>query len=75
MPEYIRPLFCEGRGPFVGLRFRQSEDIRKTDNLALELFPDDQVLSRWLKLARERVSIPGLPRELLARLWRAGGVR
>jgi urocanate hydratase len=62
VPEYIRPLFCEGRGPFrwVALSGNQ-EDIRKTDNLALELFPDDRVLSRWLKLASERVQFQGLP--------------
>ncbi|HSO73341.1 MAG TPA: urocanate hydratase, partial [Blastocatellia bacterium] len=62
VPEYIRPLFCEGRGPFRWVALSGNpEDIRKTDNLALELFPDDQVLSRWLKLARERVRFQGLP--------------
>ncbi|MEK6322965.1 MAG: urocanate hydratase [Acidobacteriota bacterium] len=62
VPEYIRPLFCEGRGPFRWVALSGSpEDIRKTDNLALELFPDDQVLSRWLKLANERVQFQGLP--------------
>jgi urocanate hydratase len=62
VPEYIRPLFCEGRGPFRWVALSgSSEDIRKTDNLALELFPDDQVLSRWLKLARERIQFQGLP--------------
>jgi urocanate hydratase len=62
VPEYIRPLFCEGRGPFRWVALSgSSEDIRKTDSLALELFPDDQVLSRWLKLARERIQFQGLP--------------
>ena len=62
VPEYIRPLFCEGRGPFRWVALSGNpEDIRKTDNLALELFPDDQVLSRWLKLANERVQFQGLP--------------
>jgi urocanate hydratase len=62
VPEYIRPLFCQGRGPFRWVALSGNpEDIRKTDNLALELFPDDQVLSRWLKLARERVRFQGLP--------------
>jgi len=62
VPEYIRPLFCQGRGPFRWVALSgNAEDIRKTDNLALELFPDDQVLSRWLKLARERVHFQGLP--------------
>jgi urocanate hydratase len=62
VPEYIRPLFCQGRGPFRWVALSgNAEDIRKTDNLALDLFPDDQVLSRWLKLARERVHFQGLP--------------
>ena len=62
VPEYIRPLFCQGRGPFRWVALSGSpEDIRKTDNLALELFPDDPVLSRWLKLANERVQFQGLP--------------
>jgi len=62
VPEYIRPLFCQGRGPFRWVALSGNpDDIRKTDNLALELFPDDQVLSRWLKLARERVQFQGLP--------------
>ncbi len=62
VPEYIRPLFCQGRGPFRWVALSGSaEDIRKTDNLALELFPDDQVLSRWLELARDRVQFQGLP--------------
>ncbi|MEK6409503.1 MAG: urocanate hydratase [Acidobacteriota bacterium] len=62
VPEYIRPLFCQGRGPFRWVALSGNpEDIRKTDNLALELFPDDQVLSRWLKLANQRVQFQGLP--------------
>src|SRR5258707_8664162 len=62
VPEYIRPLFCQGRGPFRWVALSGNpEDIRKTDNLAMELFPDDQVLSRWLKLANERVKFQGLP--------------
>jgi urocanate hydratase len=62
VPEYIRPLFCQGRGPFRWVALSGSaEDIRKTDSLALELFPDDQVLSRWLKLASRRVKFQGLP--------------
>jgi urocanate hydratase len=62
VPEYIRPLFCQGRGPFRWVALSGNpEDIRKTDNLALELFPDDHVLSRWLGLARERVQFQGLP--------------
>ena len=62
VPEYIRPLFCEGRGPFRWAALSGNpDDIRKTDQLALELFPDDEVLSRWLKLANERVKFQGLP--------------
>ncbi|HXU34957.1 MAG TPA: urocanate hydratase [Blastocatellia bacterium] len=62
VPEYIRPLFCQGRGPFRWVALSGNpDDIRKTDDLALELFPDDQVLSRWLKLASERVKFQGLP--------------
>ncbi|MGH9823212.1 MAG: urocanate hydratase [Blastocatellia bacterium] len=62
VPEYIRPLFCEGRGPFRWAALSGNpEDIKKTDNLALELFPDDEVLSRWLRLASERVKFQGLP--------------
>jgi urocanate hydratase len=62
VPEYIRPLFCEGKGPFRWVALSgDAEDIRKTDDLALELFPDDQTLNRWLRLARERVHFQGLP--------------
>jgi urocanate hydratase len=62
VPEYIRPLFCEGKGPFRWVALSGNEaDIRKTDDLALELFPDDHTLNRWLRLARERVHFQGLP--------------
>ncbi|MDQ3174952.1 MAG: urocanate hydratase [Acidobacteriota bacterium] len=62
VPEYIRPLFCEGKGPFrwVALSGDKS-DIEKTDDLALELFPEDATLNRWLRLARDRVQFQGLP--------------
>jgi urocanate hydratase len=62
VPEYIRPLFCEGKGPFrwVALSGDKS-DIQKTDDLALELFPEDATLNRWLRLARDRVQFQGLP--------------
>ena len=62
VPEYIRPLFCEGKGPFrwVALSGDKS-DIQKTDDLALELFPEDKTLNRWLRLARDRVQFQGLP--------------
>jgi urocanate hydratase len=62
VPEYIRPLFCEGKGPFRWVALSgNGEDIRKTDDLALELFPEDQTLNRWLRLARDRVQFQGLP--------------
>ncbi|HEY8228129.1 MAG TPA: urocanate hydratase, partial [Pyrinomonadaceae bacterium] len=60
--EYIRPLFCEGKGPFRWVALSgDANDIRKTDDLALELFPDDRTLNRWLRLARDRVQFQGLP--------------
>jgi urocanate hydratase len=62
VPEYIRPLFCEGKGPFRWVALSgDPSDIQKTDDLALELFPDDRTLNRWLRLARERVHFQGLP--------------
>ena len=62
VPEYIRPLFCHGRGPFRWVALSGNpDDIRRTDNLARELFPDDPVLERWLRLAGERVKFQGLP--------------
>jgi len=62
VPEYIRPLFCEGKGPFRWVALSgDAEDIRKTDDLALEMFPDDRTLNRWLRLARDRIHFQGLP--------------
>src|SRR5947209_3223415 len=62
VPEYIRPLFCEGRGPFRWVALSgDPEDITRTDQLALELFPKNQTLARWMKLARERIQFQGLP--------------
>jgi urocanate hydratase len=62
VPEYIRPLFCEGRGPYRWVALSGNPaDIRRTDDLALELFPDDPVLDRWMKVARDRVQFQGLP--------------
>ncbi|MCC6858280.1 MAG: urocanate hydratase [Bryobacterales bacterium] len=62
VPEYIRPLFCQGRGPFRWVALSgEPEDIRVTDRLALELFPEDPVLARWLRLAGERIRFQGLP--------------
>jgi urocanate hydratase len=62
VPEYIRPLFAEGRGPFRWVALSgDAADIRRTDELVLELFPDDRTLSRWIRLAGERVPFQGLP--------------
>jgi urocanate hydratase len=62
VPEYIRPLFCEGKGPFRWVALSgEREDIRKTDDLALELFPEDKTLNRWLRLSHDRVKFQGLP--------------
>jgi urocanate hydratase len=62
VPEYIRPLFCEGRGPFRWVALSgEAEDIARTDQLALELFPKNQTLARWMKLAQERIHFQGLP--------------
>jgi urocanate hydratase len=62
VPEYIRPLFCEGKGPFRWVALSgDAEDIRKTDDLALEMFPEDRTLNRWLRLARDHVHFQGMP--------------
>jgi urocanate hydratase len=62
VPEYIRPLFCEGRGPFRWVALSgDPEDIYRTDRLASELFPHDETLGRWLPLARRRIQFQGLP--------------
>jgi urocanate hydratase len=62
VPEYIRPLFCEGKGPFRWVALSgDPEDIRVTDASALEMFPNDEALCRWIRLAGERVQFQGLP--------------
>jgi urocanate hydratase len=62
VPAYIRPLFCEGKGPFRWVALSgDPEDIYRTDEAVKELFPDDAHLHRWLTLARERVPFQGLP--------------
>ncbi len=62
VPLYIRPLFCEGKGPFRWVALSgDPEDIRTTDRALLELFPRDAALSRWLALAEERIAFQGLP--------------
>ncbi|WP_290818740.1 urocanate hydratase [Halovivax sp.] len=62
VPAYIRPLFCEGKGPFRWLALSgDPEDIRRTDEAVLELFPEKEALARWIDLAQERVQFQGLP--------------
>ena len=62
VPEYIRPLFCEGKGPFRWVALSgDPQDIARTDALALELFPSDGHLSRWISLAQQRIKFQGLP--------------
>jgi len=62
VPEYIRPLFCTGQGPFRWVALSgDPKDIDRTDELALELFPNNEILTRWLKLARGRFAFQGLP--------------
>jgi urocanate hydratase len=62
VPEYIRPLFCEGKGPFRWVALSgDPDDIRRTDQAVLDTFPGDESLARWIKLAREKVHFQGLP--------------
>ncbi len=62
VPAYVRDLFCEGKGPFRWVALSgDPEDIYKTDDKVLEMFPEDQTLTRWIKMAREQVQFQGLP--------------
>jgi urocanate hydratase len=62
VPEYIRPLFCEGRGPFRWAALSgDASDIYRTDQAVLDAFPENEELARWLRLAREKVHFQGLP--------------
>jgi len=62
VPAYIRPLFCEGKGPFRWVALSgEKEDIYRTDQAILELFPDDDHLKRWLSMAKEKIPFQGLP--------------
>jgi urocanate hydratase len=62
VPEYIRPLFCEGKGPFRWAALSgDPHDIHRTDEAALEMFPGDEALGRWIRMARDRVAFQGLP--------------
>ncbi|MEO5930219.1 MAG: urocanate hydratase [Candidatus Kapaibacterium sp.] len=73
VPEYIRPLFCDGKGPFRWVALSgDPEDIYATDQALKELFPDDLQLHRWLDMARERVNWQGLPSRIC---WLGYGAR
>ena len=73
VPEYVRPLFCEGKGPFRWAALSgDPEDIRATDRLALDLFAHDEALCRWIRLAGERVAFQGLPARIF---WLGYGER
>jgi len=62
VPAYIRPLFCVGKGPFRWVALSgDPQDIYRTDEVVLELFPQDEHLARWMKLARDKVPFQGLP--------------
>jgi urocanate hydratase len=73
VPEYVRPLFCEGKGPFRWVALSgDAKDLHRTDRLVLELFPDDAHLKRWITLAQERVAFQGLPARIC---WLGQGER
>jgi urocanate hydratase len=73
VPEYVRPLFCEGKGPFRWVALSGNpDDIAVSDDAVLELFPHDQGLARWIRLARERVAFQGLPARIC---WLGLGAR
>jgi urocanate hydratase len=62
VPAYIRPLFCEGRGPFRWVALSgEASDIHITDELVVEMFPENRILRRWIDLARKRIKFQGLP--------------
>ncbi|MFC4943694.1 urocanate hydratase [Pseudonocardia sp. GCM10023141] len=73
VPAYIRPLFCQGRGPFRWAALSgDPADIHATDDAVLELFPDDDRLHRWIRAAREKVAFQGLPARIC---WLGQGER
>jgi len=73
VPAYIRPLFCEGKGPFRWAALSgDPEDIKVTDEVILKLFPDDQGLHRWIKMAQDRIEFQGLPSRIC---WIGQGAR
>jgi urocanate hydratase len=73
VPAYIRPLFCLGKGPFRWAALSgEPSDIHRTDELVLELFPEDEALKRWIPMASERVAFQGLPSRIC---WLGQGER
>ncbi|WP_222439128.1 urocanate hydratase [Echinicola salinicaeni] len=73
VPAFIRPLFCEGKGPFRWAALSgDPEDIRKTDEVILKLFPENESLKRWITLAQEKISFQGLPARIC---WLGQGER
>jgi urocanate hydratase len=73
VPAYIRPLFCEGRGPFRWVALSgDPADIAATDRAVLDLFPDNEPLARWIRMAGERVAFQGLPARIC---WLGHGER
>jgi urocanate hydratase len=73
VPEYVRPLFCAGKGPFRWVALSGDPgDIARTDELVLELFPDDAHLRRWIEMARQRIHFQGLPARIC---WLGQGER
>jgi urocanate hydratase len=73
VPAYVRPLFCEGKGPFRWCALSgEPSDIYRTDELVLELFPENQHLARWIRMARDRIQFQGLPARIC---WLGQGER
>jgi len=73
VPAYVRPLFCEGKGPFRWVALSgEVKDLARTDRLVLDLFPENEHLARWIRLAQERVAFQGLPARIC---WLGQGER
>jgi urocanate hydratase len=73
VPAFVRPLFCEGKGPFRWAALSgDPEDIFETDRVILELFPEDKALARWIKMAQEKIAFQGLPARIC---WLGQGAR
>jgi urocanate hydratase len=73
VPAFVRPLFCQGKGPFRWVVLSgDPEELYRTDRLVLELFPDDEPLARWIRLARDKIRFQGLPARIC---WLGQGQR